>query len=167
MLVNRTKKRYARYGALRRVRDYAGPAKAAARLSSGLLLIFGIATYFATDILEKLGVNPGVVPLIAGVSLLLTGYFLRIKRNGWAFAMTAISIATITITLFMILFPRVMVSSLDPAFSLTIYNASSSQYTLQIMTIIAVILVPVVLIYQGWTYYIFRKRLTMETELEY
>jgi cytochrome d ubiquinol oxidase subunit II len=98
---------------------------------------------------------------------LLTGYFLRIKRNGWAFAMTAISIATTTITLFMILFPRVMVSSLDPAFSLTIYNASSSQYTLQIMTIIAVILVPVVLIYQGWTYYIFRKRLTMETELEY
>jgi cytochrome d ubiquinol oxidase subunit II len=133
----------------------------------GLLLAFGIATYFATDILERLGVNPGVVPLIAGLSLLLTGYFLRIKRNGWAFAMTAISIATTTITLFMILFPRVMVSSLDPAFSLTIYNASSSQYTLQIMTIIAVILVPVVLIYQGWTYYIFRKRLTMESELEY
>jgi len=67
----------------------------------------------------------------------------------------------------MILFPRVMVSSLNPEWSLTIYNASSSEYTLKIMTVIALILVPIVLIYQGWTYYVFRKRLTMESELEY
>jgi cytochrome d ubiquinol oxidase subunit II len=132
-----------------------------------LLLAFGISTYFATDILDRLGVNPGVVPLLAFVTLLLAGYFLRIKRNGWAFAMTAFSIATTTLTLFMILFPRVMVSSLNPDWSLTIYNASSSEYTLRIMTIIALILVPIVLIYQGWTYYVFRKRLTMESELEY
>jgi cytochrome d ubiquinol oxidase subunit II len=132
-----------------------------------LLLAFGASTYFATDILDRLGVNPGVVPLLALVALLLAGYFLRIKRNGWAFAMTALSIAATTLTLFMILFPRVMVSSLNPDWSLTIYNASSSEYTLKIMTIIALILVPIVLIYQGWTYYVFRKRLTMESELEY
>jgi len=132
-----------------------------------LLLAFGISTYFATDILDKLGVNPGVIPILAFVALLLAGYFLRIKRNGWAFAMTGLSITTTTLTLFMILFPRVMVSSLDPDWSLTIYNASSSEYTLKVMTVVALIFVPVVLIYQGWTYYVFRKRLTVESELEY
>ena len=132
-----------------------------------LLLAFGVFTYFATDILDKLGVNPGVVPILAGIALLLAGYFLRIKRNGWAFAMTALSIATTTITMFMILFPRVMVSSLNPDWSLTIYNASSSEYTLKVMTVVALIFVPLVLIYQGWTYYIFRKRLTVESKLEY
>jgi cytochrome d ubiquinol oxidase subunit II len=132
-----------------------------------LLLVFGVSTYLATDILDKLGVNPGVIPILSAVTLLLAGYFLRIRRDGWAFAMTALSIATTTLTLFLILFPRVMVSSLNPDWSLTVYNASSSEYTLRIMTIIALILVPVVLIYQGWTYYVFRKRLTAESELEY
>jgi cytochrome bd ubiquinol oxidase subunit II len=132
-----------------------------------LLLAFGVSTYFATDILDKLGVNPGAIPILAAIALLLAGYFLRIKRNGWAFVMTALSIATTTLTLFMILFPRVMVSSLNPDWSLTIYNASSSEYTLKVMTIVALIFVPIVLIYQGWTYYVFRKRLTMESELEY
>jgi cytochrome d ubiquinol oxidase subunit II len=132
-----------------------------------LLVGFGIATYFATDMLERLGVDPGVIPILAIVALVLAGYFLKVKRNGWAFAMTALSIATTTLTLFLILFPRVMVSSLNPTWSLTIYNASSSEYTLKIMTIIALVLVPVVLTYQGWTYYVFRKRLTTESELEY
>lgn len=131
------------------------------------LLAYGIATYFATDILAKLGVNPGVIPILSAVALLLAGYFLRIQRAGWAFAMTALSIATTTITLFMILFPRVMVSSLNPDWSLTIYSAASSDYTLRVMTIVALIFVPLVLVYQGWTYYVFRKRLTMESELEY
>ena len=73
--------------------------------------------------------------------------------------MTGLAIALIVITLFMGLFPRVMVSSLNPAWSLTIYNASSSQYTLTVMTIVALIFVPIVLLYQGWSYWIFRERL--------
>ena len=64
----------------------------------------------------------------------------------------------------MILFPRVLVSSLNPAWSLTIYNASSSPYTLGVMTIVAVIFTPIVLIYQGWTYWVFRKRVSSEPE---
>ena len=58
------------------------------------------------------------------------------------------------------MFPRVMVSSTNPAYSLTVYNASSSHYTLTVMSIIALIFVPIVLAYQGWTYYMFRKRIT-------
>jgi cytochrome d ubiquinol oxidase subunit II len=81
--------------------------------------------------------------------------------------MTGLAIALTIITLFMGLYPRVMVSSLNPAWSLTIYNAASSQYTLTIMTIVALVLVPVVLIYQGWSYWVFRERIGRESTLEY
>jgi len=60
-----------------------------------------------------------------------------------------------------------MISSLKPEWSLTIYNASSSPYTLTVMTVIALILVPIVLIYQGWTYYIFRERIGRGHALKY
>ena len=81
--------------------------------------------------------------------------------------MTGLTIIFSTITIFMGLFPRVMVSSLDPNWSLTIYNASSSQYTLEIMSWVALIFVPFVLVYQAWSYWIFRKRITDKSELEY
>ena len=60
-----------------------------------------------------------------------------------------------------------MVSSLSPDWSLTIYNASSSPYTLKVMSIVALILVPIVLAYQAWSYWIFRQRLVRESPLEY
>jgi cytochrome d ubiquinol oxidase subunit II len=60
-----------------------------------------------------------------------------------------------------------MVSSLNPEWSLTIYNASSSPYTLKVMTIIAAIFIPLVLLYQGWSYYVFRGRVTRDSKLEY
>lgn len=131
------------------------------------LLGFLIATYFATDIVDQLGVNPGVIPLTGVAAFLLAGFFLRRKMNGWAFAMTAVTIVVIVITLFMILYPRVMISSTNPDWSLTIYNASSTEYTLKIMTVVALIFVPIVLIYQGWSYWVFRKRLTQDSKFEY
>jgi cytochrome d ubiquinol oxidase subunit II len=129
-----------------------------------VLLLFLVATYFYTDILSKLGVNPGWVPITGMVAMILAGYFIRQKRDGWAFSMTAVTIVFSLITMFMILHPRVMVSSLNPDWSLTIYNASSSPYTLQVMTIVALIFVPVVLIYQGWSYWVFRKRIESKPE---
>lgn len=123
--------------------------------------------YFLTDMFARLGVNPGVVPLAAGAAMLAAGWFLREERSGWAFAMTGTSIALSVATMFMGLFPRVMVSSLNPNWSLTIYNASSSPYTLRVMSIVALIFVPIVLLYQGWSYYTFRQRITSETTLEY
>ncbi len=123
-----------------------------------------VFSYFATDIESRLGVNPGPVPIGAIAAMLLSGYFIRIKRDGWAFAMTALGILLAVATLFMTLYPRVMVSSLNPAWNLTVSNTSSSPYTLQIMTIIALIFVPIVLVYQGWTYWIFRKRISPNVE---
>ena len=129
--------------------------------------IFFVWTYFSPQGYERLGVNPGFIPLVAGAAMLMSGYFLRKKREGWAFGMTAVSIISSVATIFLVLFPRVMVSSLSETFSLTIYNASSSPYTLKVMSIIALTLVPIVLAYQGWTYWVFRQRLTAKSKLEY
>ena len=132
-----------------------------------LLLLFVVGTYASTDVYTRLGVNPGLVPLLALGALLTAGYLIHRERMGWAFVMTTAAIVFSVATLFMALFPRVMVSSLDPSFSLTIYNASSTPYTLQIMSIVAGIFVPIVLVYQGWSYWVFRARITAETKLEY
>jgi cytochrome d ubiquinol oxidase subunit II len=80
------------------------------------------------------------------------------RRSGWSFAMTALGTVTLVATLFTSVYPRVLVSRPEFANSLTIENASSSHYALKVMTIAAVILTPVVLIYQVWTYYVFRAR---------
>lgn len=123
-----------------------------------------VTTYFYTDITTKLGVNPGVTPIASFLALLVTIYFINRRMEGWAFIMTALHIVLTQVTFFTLMFPRLMISSTNPAYSLTIYNASSSQYTLTVMSIIAVIFVPIVLAYQGWTYYMFRKRITADKQ---
>ena len=64
------------------------------------------------------------------------------------------------ITIFVDLYPRVMVSSTNPAYSLTVHNSASTPYSLKVMTVIALVLLPIVLAYQGWTYYVFRRRIS-------
>lgn len=82
------------------------------------------------------------------------------KREGWAFLFSAVAIGTFVVTLFTALYPRIMPSSISSEFDLTIRNASSTDYTLKVMTIVALIMTPLVLIYQGWTYWVFRKRVS-------
>ncbi|MFY1677811.1 MULTISPECIES: cytochrome d ubiquinol oxidase subunit II [unclassified Streptomyces] len=83
----------------------------------------------------------------------------RAAREGWAFALSGVTIVATVAMLFLTLFPAVMPSTLDAGWSLTVTNASSSPYTLRIMTWLAVIATPLVLLYQGWTYWVFRKRI--------
>lgn len=151
--------------------DILESARAAARKlwlpSTVVLLLFVAYSYIETDVISGLGINPGTIPIIALLAILSVGYFLKTKRDGWAFVMTGITIVFSTISIFSGLFPRVMVSSTNPDWSLTIYNASSSAYTLEVMSIVAIIFVPIVLIYQSWTYWVFRKRISRNSELEY
>lgn len=126
------------------------------------VILLTIGTYIFTDVLTKLGINPGITPIFSVVALLVTGYFIKNKREGWAFIMTALHIVLTQVTFFMLMFPRVMISSISPSFNLTIYNASSSEYTLTVMSVVALIFVPIVLAYQGWTYWMFRKRITTD-----
>jgi len=128
------------------------------------LLLLLVATYTYTDFINRLGVNPGAIPITGIVAALLAGYFIRKLHMGWAFGMTVITIAASLVTFFLMLYPDLMISTIDPAYSLTIFNASSSPYTLRIMTFVAIILVPLVLLYQGWTYWVFRKRIKAEPE---
>ena len=101
--------------------------------------------------------------VLAGVSLAVVCWLLALGANykgreGWAFIFSALTTGFTVISLFLAMYPSVMPSSIDPAFSLTIFNAASTQYTLKVMTVVALVMTPVVLIYQGWTYWIFRKR---------
>lgn len=80
-------------------------------------------------------------------------------REGWSFTLSGVTIVAAVAMLFLTLFPNVMPSTLDPEWSLTVTNASSSPYTLKIMTWLAVVATPLVLLYQGWTYWVFRKRI--------
>jgi len=141
--------------------------KAVGPVAAVMITLFVLTTYLWTDAFGRLGVDPGLVPILAVVCILGAGAFVRQGRMGWAFVMTSLAIALSTVTIFLALFPRVMVSSLDPAWSLTIYNASSTPYTLKVMSIVALVFVPIVLVYQGWTYWVFRHRITAQTHLEY
>jgi cytochrome d ubiquinol oxidase subunit II len=100
---------------------------------------------------------------VATAAALLTALaFDRARREGWAFIFTGLTIALAVVTLFATLYPDVMPSSTDPAFSLTVTNASSSPYTLKVMTWVAVIMTPIVLMYQSWTFWVFRKRIGVD-----
>jgi cytochrome d ubiquinol oxidase subunit II len=136
-------------------------------ITTAVVFLFVLATPFMTDAFARLGYDPGVVPIAAGGALLAAGWLVHQGRMGWAFVMTCLNIALSVITIFMALFPRVMVSSLNADWSLTIYNASSSRYTLGVMTIVALIFVPIVLGYQGWSYWVFRKRISTQSDLTY
>lgn len=132
--------------------------------ATGVFVTLVGLTYLYTDLFTKLGA--GLALLGTAAVFLTANWFLRKAHYGKAFIMSGLSIALYTIAVFAGLFPRVMVSSLNPDWSLTIYNAASSPYTLKIMSFVALLLVPVVLIYQGWTYWIFRQRVNAKN-LEY
>ncbi|MFE3068980.1 cytochrome d ubiquinol oxidase subunit II [Streptomyces sp. NPDC059247] len=97
--------------------------------------------------------------LIAVVALVGAIVAIKAGREGWSFALSGVTIAAAVAMLFLALFPDVMPSSLNPEWSLTVTNASSSPYTLKIMTWCAGIATPLVLLYQSWTYWVFRKRI--------
>jgi len=94
-----------------------------------------------------------------GALLVLAFVFVHRRRSGPAFAATAVATVLLVATLFTSLYPRVLVSSPDLGNSLTVDNASSSHYALAVMTVVALIFTPLILLYQGWTYYVFRHRL--------
>jgi cytochrome d ubiquinol oxidase subunit II len=124
-----------------------------------LIALFIGSGYFVTSVFERLGVNPGIAPVFAGMALLVAGWLIQGKHFGWAFIMTGITIVLSAATIAIGLFPNVMISSLNSTWSLTIYNASSSPYTLTVMSIIALTLVPFVLAYQAWNYWVFKQRI--------
>jgi cytochrome bd ubiquinol oxidase subunit II len=108
-------------------------------------------------------VFPVVVPAVLGIAALgLAALMAFAGRNGFAFTATAVGTVAAVATLFTGLYPRVMVSSPNFANSLDVSGAASAHYTLAVMTVIALIVTPIVLLYQSWTYYVFRARVSGE-----
>lgn len=128
-------------------------------LKVGLVAVV-VASAFLVWTQVHSGDGKSLVALVVAVgSLVLALVANQTGREGWSFAFSGVTIVAAVAMLFLTLFPNVMPSTLDPAWSLTVTNASSSAYTLKIMTWCAVIATPVVMIYQGWTYWVFRKRI--------
>ncbi|MGW7621442.1 cytochrome d ubiquinol oxidase subunit II [Streptomyces antimycoticus] len=100
-----------------------------------------------------------VAVVIAVLALAVALVMNRRGREGWAFGLSGVAIAAAVAMLFLALFPDVMPSSLDPKWSLTAANAASSPYTLKIMTWVGAIMMPLIMAYQAWTYWVFRKRI--------
>ncbi|MHC3471278.1 cytochrome d ubiquinol oxidase subunit II [Streptomyces sp. 7R007] len=106
------------------------------------------------------GDGKSLVALVVAVAALVAALVAnQAGREGWSFALSGITIVAAVAMLFLTLFPNVMPSSLNEEWNLTVTNASSSPYTLKIMTWCAAIATPIVLLYQGWTYWVFRKRI--------
>jgi cytochrome d ubiquinol oxidase subunit II len=124
-----------------------------------LMLAFLIWTYAGHASGE---VVPGIVPIAVLALLASVPWLVNRKFVGWAFLFTGLTIVLTVVNMFTALYPNVMPSSLDPSYSLTVFNASASHLTLKVMTIVAIIFTPIVLLYQGWTYWVFRKRIGRE-----
>ncbi|MDQ0942220.1 cytochrome d ubiquinol oxidase subunit II [Streptomyces sp. V1I1] len=148
----------AAFTALKTVGDIRMRARALA-LKLGLLTA-ALALGFLSWTQVSRGDGSSLVAMIVAV-LALVGAVVAIKagREGWSFALSGVTIVAAFAMLFLTLFPNVMPSSLNEEWSLTVTNASSSPYTLKIMTWLAGIATPLVLLYQGWTYWVFRKRI--------
>jgi cytochrome d ubiquinol oxidase subunit II len=154
----------ASYLALRTLGELQARAAATARSLSIPAAVLGIATVAWTVVVahnrNARGILPTSVPAALTAIVLLVGVVLAFtRRSGWAFAATALGAIGFVATIFTGLYPRVLVSNPTFANSLTISNAAAGHYALKFITIVAVIFVPLMLLYQGWTYYVFRRRL--------
>lgn len=143
-------------------------AKFIAPLTLLLVLAFFFIGWWKTDIFTNHGSMWIILPLLAWSTLLLASILNVRKLDGWAFTFTSLTIIFLISSVFIGMFPRLMISSISEAYDLTIYNAASGAYTLKLMSILSLTILPFVLGYQGWSYYIFRHRVKKDKEtLEY
>lgn len=144
-----------------RVKDYSVKIGLAMLVVTVAWVIYGaLITGILNSVIAVVAVALAALCLIIAVALQWKG------RSGLAFVSSIAAILFVTVMVFATMFPNVLISTLNPLWSLTIHNACSSPYTLKIMTIVAVTLVPIVLCYQAWTFWIFRKRVT-KNDLHY
>jgi cytochrome bd ubiquinol oxidase subunit II len=124
------------------------------------LLVLGFVIWTHLTAGTTFFLNP--IELLAVLAAIAAVWLVYTRSEGWAFAATTVTIAACVLAIFVDLYPRVMVSSTSPAFDLTVHNTASGHYTLVVMTVVAVVFLPFVLAYQGWTYHVFRKRISRE-----
>jgi cytochrome d ubiquinol oxidase subunit II len=101
---------------------------------------------------------PQPVEVLALIAVIFAARLSSTEHDGWAFVSSAVAIAATVGSIFIDLYPNVMVSSTNAAYNLTVNNSASGSYALKVMTVVAVVFFPLVLIYQGWSFHVFRAR---------
>jgi cytochrome d ubiquinol oxidase subunit II len=153
---------FATHGAIYVALKTVGPVREEARRTAGYLgigtVIAGAAFLLWTNAAYGSGLS-AVLSVVAAAGLVGAVVANRSGREGWAFALTGLAVVAVVAALFCALYPNVLPSTTDPAFSLTIENASSTPRTLRAMSWISLTVLPFVLAYQAWTYWVFRKRI--------
>lgn len=133
----------------------------------GALVVFVILSWSMTDIFQVRLIPELILVVLIVLSYVLAFTFISKKREGLAFTMSGLGLVFTVSAIFVGLFPRVMISSINKAFDLTVYNASSGAYSLKVMTIVTLTILPFVLGYTVWSYYVFRKRVSDKEHLTY
>lgn len=150
---------------LRTTKPLTDRANAIGRIASPIAAALLAGFLLWTALNQRAGGVKVSATAIAALSVMLATaapLLLSRGRDGWAFVSSAGAIALLFCSLFVWLFPNALPSSTSGAFDLTLSTASSSQYTLTVMSVVAAVMLPVVLLYQGWTYWVFRQRVSGE-----
>jgi cytochrome d ubiquinol oxidase subunit II len=130
------------------------------QIGVGLVAAVAAVAFLGWTQASTMVASSAAVSVVAALALVGALIANRFRHEGWAFIGTAFAIGLAVVALFLHLYPNVMPSSTNAAYNLTITNASSTHYTLVVMTVVAVIFTPLVLLYQGWSYWVFRKRVS-------
>ena len=134
-----------------------------------MTVLFLVWSFFVSPTIHSAFISPQIAPLsfLSLATIIAVPVLLVKKQSGWAFAMTSLTIILTAASIGLGLFPRLIISTLNPAWSLTITNTSSSPYTLTVISWLALTLLPFVLAFEGWSYWVFHKRLDPRTRGHY
>ena len=142
-----------------------GGVRVRARATAGWtgLVTLALAAAFLGWTQADRGDGWSLAAVVLALAALLAALVSNLRgREGWAFLSSGLAVVALVAALFLSLFPDVMPSTTDPAFSLTVGNAASGHYSLTVMTWLAGFATPLVLLYQGWTYWVFRRRIGVQ-----
>jgi cytochrome d ubiquinol oxidase subunit II len=133
-------------------------ARAANRVIGPIAVLVELAWVIWTLVVIGGGTVPQPTQILALIAVVFAWRLAGTGNDGWAFFSSAVAIAASVAEIFIALYPTVMVSSTSPAYNLTVNNSSSAHYALFVMTLVAVVFFPIVLLYQGWSFHVFRAR---------
>ncbi|WP_368936926.1 cytochrome d ubiquinol oxidase subunit II [Bacillus sp. SH8-8] len=159
------------FATLRTVGDIRNRCRSVAKkllpINALVLLVFLSMTFFSTDAFHRHGKLLGCMAFAGILVYVMAGIFLRKKMDGWSFVMSGFILILLISSVFVSLFPNVMISSISSQYNLSIIDAASGDYSLKVMSYISLGLLPFVLGYQIWSYYVFRKRVDHKEPMEY
>ena len=135
-------------------------ARSFARVLGAIAIVVNLAWCIWTLVVIGGGTVPEPTQIFGFIAVIFAQRLASTNNDGWAFASSAFAIAASIGQLFISLYPNVMVSSTNHAFNLTVNNSASAHYALVVMTIVALIFFPIVLLYQGWSFHVFRQRVS-------